>query len=248
MLLKKLPIIRLFSYPEGINPGPTPKSLPSGNRYINPAGQQWYLEVGQGMEKTQRIGNEKRAYVLTDRGTWLATKDQLEMEILWKETPFFLINTELWRSILKNILMLNMNRHEFIKWMISDKGQTAIDGFRDKLATPVCPQCKIADDMAFILESFHSALILIVRLDPELLSIMFLSLKVSGSALISATIVGLPMAALLGLTSMPLKGFFLNLMNTCMGLPPVVVGLFIYLMLSRSGPLGLWGCYILRRP
>lgn len=95
--------------------------------------------------------------------------------------------------------------------------------------------------MAFILESFHSALILIVRLDPELLSIMLLSLKVSGSALISATIVGLPMAALLGLTSMPLKGFFLNLMNTCMGLPPVVVGLFIYLMLSRSGPLGFMG-------
>lgn len=95
--------------------------------------------------------------------------------------------------------------------------------------------------MAFILESFHSALILIVRLDPELLSIMLLSLKVSGSALISATIVGLPMAALLALTSMPLKGFFLNLMNTFMGLPPVVVGLFIYLMLSRSGPLGFMG-------
>jgi tungstate transport system permease protein len=95
--------------------------------------------------------------------------------------------------------------------------------------------------MAFILESFHSALVLIFRLDPELLNIMLLSLKVSGSALISATIVGLPVAALLGLTSMPLKGFFLNLMNTCMGLPPVVVGLFIYLMLSRSGPLGFMG-------
>lgn len=95
--------------------------------------------------------------------------------------------------------------------------------------------------MAFILESFHSALVLIFRLDPELLNIMLLSLKISGSALISATIVGLPAAALLGLTSMPLKGFFLNLMNTCMGLPPVVVGLFIYLMLSRSGPLGFMG-------
>jgi tungstate transport system permease protein len=95
--------------------------------------------------------------------------------------------------------------------------------------------------MAFILESFHSALVLIFRLDPELLNIMFLSLTVSGSALISATIVGLPVSALLGLTSMPLKGFFLNLMNTCMGLPPVVVGLFIYLLLSRSGPLGFMG-------
>ncbi len=95
--------------------------------------------------------------------------------------------------------------------------------------------------MAFILESFQSAFILILRLDRELLNIMVLSLKVSGSALISATLIGLPMAALLGLTHAPLKGFFLNLMNTCMGLPPVVVGLFIYLILSRSGPLGFMG-------
>ncbi|MCU0613978.1 MAG: ABC transporter permease [Desulfobacterales bacterium] len=95
--------------------------------------------------------------------------------------------------------------------------------------------------MAFILESFQSAFVLILRLDRELLNIMVLSLKVSGSALISATIIGLPVAALLGLTHAPLKGFFLNLMNTCMGLPPVVVGLFIYLILSRSGPLGFMG-------
>jgi tungstate transport system permease protein len=92
--------------------------------------------------------------------------------------------------------------------------------------------------MAFILESFYSAFILILQLDRELLNIMYLSLKVSGSALILSTLVGLPLAALFGLTRIPLKGFFLNLMNTCMGLPPVVVGLFIYLMLSRSGPLG----------
>lgn len=95
--------------------------------------------------------------------------------------------------------------------------------------------------MAFILESFQSAFVLILRLDRELLNIMVLSLKVSGSALISATLIGLPVAALLGLTNAPLKGFFLNLMNTCMGLPPVVVGLFIYLILSRSGPLGFMG-------
>jgi tungstate transport system permease protein len=95
--------------------------------------------------------------------------------------------------------------------------------------------------MAFILESFYSALVLILRWDRELLNIMYLSLKVSGSALILATIVGLPLAALFGLTRIPLKGFFLNLMNTCMGLPPVVVGLFIYLLLSRSGPLGYMG-------
>ncbi len=101
---------------------------------INPAGQKWYLEVGQGMEKTQRIGNEKRAYVLTDRGTWLATKDQLEMEILMEGDPV-LFNQY-------GIMAVNPEKHShvkyeqamtFINWMISDTGQTAIDSFRDKL-------------------------------------------------------------------------------------------------------------------
>lgn len=95
--------------------------------------------------------------------------------------------------------------------------------------------------MAFILDSFNSALILIFRLDQELLKILFLSLKVSGSALVAAAFLGLPLSALLGLTPVPLKGFILNVINTCMGLPPVVVGLFIYLTFSRSGPLGFMG-------
>jgi len=56
---------------------------------LDPKGQKWYLEVGQGMEKTQRIASEKRAYTLTDRGTWLATKDKdkLEMVVLLEGDP-----------------------------------------------------------------------------------------------------------------------------------------------------------------
>jgi tungstate transport system substrate-binding protein len=105
---------------------------------INPSGQKWYLEVGQGMEKTQRIGNEKRAYVLTDRGTWLATKDQLEMEILLEGDPI-LFNQY-------GIMAVNPEKHthvkyeqamEFINWIISETGQAAIDGFRDKHGNPL---------------------------------------------------------------------------------------------------------------
>ncbi len=56
---------------------------------IDPKGQKWYMEVGQGMEKTQRVANEKRAYTLTDRGTWLATKDKdkLEMAVVLEGDP-----------------------------------------------------------------------------------------------------------------------------------------------------------------
>jgi tungstate transport system permease protein len=78
-------------------------------------------------------------------------------------------------------------------------------------------------------------------LDRELIGIIALSLQVSGIALVIATVLGLPVAALMGLKKFPLRGFCISLMNTFMGLPPVVVGLFLYLIISRSGPLGFLG-------
>ncbi len=104
---------------------------------IGPKGQQWYLEVGQGMEKTQRIANEKRAYTLTDRGTWLATKekDKLEMVIVLEGDPV-LFNQY-------GVMAVNPERHEhvkyreamaFIDWLISRDGQQAIASYRDKFS------------------------------------------------------------------------------------------------------------------
>jgi len=92
--------------------------------------------------------------------------------------------------------------------------------------------------METILQGFVSALRLLTHLNPELLRIIWLSLQVSGMALMLATLLGLPLGALLALKPFPLRGFLLNLLNTGMGLPPVVVGLVLYLILSRSGPLG----------
>jgi tungstate transport system permease protein len=92
-----------------------------------------------------------------------------------------------------------------------------------------------------LLDGFARAFGLLVTLNPELLQIIWLSLKVSGSALVLATCLGLPLGALLALRRVPLQGLILTLLNTGMGLPPVVVGLFLYLLLSRSGPLGVLG-------
>jgi len=92
--------------------------------------------------------------------------------------------------------------------------------------------------MHSISEGFIKAFSLIFSLDAELLKIIFLSLEVSGIALLIATITGLPIGALVGLKRFPLRGVTISLMNTFMGLPPVVVGLFLYLILSRSGPFG----------
>jgi len=95
--------------------------------------------------------------------------------------------------------------------------------------------------MDSIIEGFKKALLLIFSFDAELLSIIFLSLRVSGTALLIVSITGIPISALISLKKFPAKGLFISVMNTLMGLPPVVVGLFVYIMLSRSGPLGFMG-------
>ena len=92
--------------------------------------------------------------------------------------------------------------------------------------------------MDTILQGFIGAFRLVITLNPELLEIISLSLQVSGLALVIATILGVPTGTLLSLRRLPLRGLLLSLLNTGMGLPPVVVGLFLYLILSRSGPLG----------
>ncbi len=92
--------------------------------------------------------------------------------------------------------------------------------------------------MSFLLESFKQAVNLILNLDRELLQIIFLSLKVSGTALLLAIVIGVPLGTFVGLKRFVGREVVITILNTFMGLPPVVVGLFLYLMLSRSGPLG----------
>lgn len=95
--------------------------------------------------------------------------------------------------------------------------------------------------MDFILQATLKAIDLILHLDSVLLAIIVLSLKVSGSALLLAMLVGLPIGAALGLYRFRGRGLAISALNTMMGLPPVTVGLFVYLMLSRSGPMGPLG-------
>ncbi len=107
---------------------------------IEPKGQPWYLEAGQGMEKTQRIADEKRAYTLTDRGTWLATKDKdrLEMMIVLEGDPL-LFNQY-------GVMAVNPKKQphvkyreamEFVNWLISKEGQQVLGSYRDKNGNPL---------------------------------------------------------------------------------------------------------------
>jgi tungstate transport system permease protein len=95
--------------------------------------------------------------------------------------------------------------------------------------------------MDSLLNGFLQAFDLIFHLDQTLFGIIFLSLKVSGCALLIATALGLPFGALLGLKRFSGRVLAISSVNTLMGLPPVVVGLFVYILLSRKGPLGFMG-------
>jgi tungstate transport system permease protein len=86
-----------------------------------------------------------------------------------------------------------------------------------------------------------SALQLVLGADPALLAIVGLSLVVSLAAVGVATLVGLPLGAAVALLRFPGREVVIVTLNALMGLPPVVVGLAVYLLLSRSGPLGSWG-------
>jgi tungstate transport system permease protein len=86
--------------------------------------------------------------------------------------------------------------------------------------------------------AFSTALKLLVSLDPALAEIVSLSLRVTLSAVLIACLVGLPLGAALALARFPGRSAAVVLFNALMGLPPVVAGLMVYLLLSRSGPLG----------
>lgn len=88
---------------------------------------------------------------------------------------------------------------------------------------------------------FVRAFQLIIERDPALVGIVGLSLQVSLSAVAIAAILALPTGAAIALFKFPGRGAVVASLNALMGLPPVVAGLMVYLLLSRAGPLGAWG-------
>lgn len=92
-----------------------------------------------------------------------------------------------------------------------------------------------------VADSASLALGLILHADPALTQIVGLSLAVSLGAVLLAGLIGLPLGAAIALLRFPGRGVVVVFLNACMGLPPVVVGLAIYLTLSRAGPLGSLG-------
>jgi tungstate transport system permease protein len=92
-----------------------------------------------------------------------------------------------------------------------------------------------------VLEAIAEGVRRVFQLDAELWRIVLLSLEVSLSAVLLATFLGLPLGALVAVKRFPGRQAVIVVLNSLMGLPPVVVGLLVYLLLSRAGPLGELG-------
>jgi tungstate transport system permease protein len=95
--------------------------------------------------------------------------------------------------------------------------------------------------MDLILEGILKAFYLLVTFDSEVMKITLLSLQVSGSATLISLLIGISIGTMVALAEFPGRRFVVSLINTGMGLPPVVVGLFVTIFLWRNGPLGFLG-------
>jgi tungstate transport system permease protein len=92
--------------------------------------------------------------------------------------------------------------------------------------------------MGLIIDGIQTALLLILSFDREVLAVTLLSLKISGCATLASLTIGIPAGVFLALSDFPGRRLVVSLVNTGMGLPPVVVGLFVTIFLWRNGPLG----------
>jgi len=95
--------------------------------------------------------------------------------------------------------------------------------------------------MDLVRQGIVEAVRLLMAGDPEVWRITILTIKVSGTATIISMMIGIPLGALLAMARFPGRRFFISLVNTGMGLPPVVVGLWVSILLWRNGPLGFFG-------
>jgi len=95
--------------------------------------------------------------------------------------------------------------------------------------------------MELIFEGIWKAFHLLITFDPEVMEVTLLSLQVSGTATLISLLIGISIGTMVALAEFPGRRFVVSLINTGMGLPPVVVGLFVTIFLWRNGPLGFLG-------
>ncbi len=212
---------------------------------LDPAGE-WYVEAGQGMGSTLMLASERRAYVLTDRSTLTVLSDVLDLEVLVTGGAML----ENLYSVMETTAGANPDgASRFRKWLLGERALGIVRTYGEArygkplfTVVPFDQRAAAATGRSRLtINPFAEAWALLTSADTYVWEVVLRSLSISGAALLLATLIGLPLGAFLALSRFRLRMPVVALVNTGLAFQPVVVGLAVYLLLSRSGPAGLLG-------
>jgi len=218
---------------------------------INEFGRGYQLS-GQGMGATLLLANELRAYTLSDRGTFLAMQEKLDMNIIYEGD-----------AILHNpyhVIAINPDKHAYINISLAEKyiefitdnnAQTLIGEYqinRQQLFYPILElvteqqaNSNVEIERSFFRDAIDKSFSLIFHFDKDLFLVVWTSLRISLIAVLLASVFAIPLGILVALKQFPGRNFLLSILNTLMALPTVIVGLLLYGLLNRQGVLGEFG-------
>ena len=212
---------------------------------LDPAGD-WYMEAGQGMGATLMLASERRAYVLTDRSTLTVLSDVVDLVELAAGGPAL----ENLYSVMEATAGANpAGATRFRNWLLGEGALGIVRVYGETrygrplfTLVPFDRRVSMSGGRSRLtINPFAEAWALLTSADTYVWEVVFRSLSISGAALLLATLIGLPLGAFLALSRFRLRTPVVALVNTGLAFPPVVVGLAVYLLLSRSGPGGPLG-------
>jgi tungstate transport system permease protein len=198
------------------------------------------------MGETLMLASERRAYVLTDRSTLTVLSDVLDLEDLAAGG----VSLENLYSVMETTAGINPEGARRLRdWLLGDRalGIVKVYGeahFGGPLFTLVPFDREAAatgQRSRLSINPFAEAWTLLTSADTYVWEVVFRSLWISGTALLLATLIGLPLGAFVALSRFRMRTPVVALVNTGLAFPPVVVGLAVYLLLSRAGPAGPLG-------
>jgi len=212
---------------------------------VQPSGD-WYMEAGQGMSQTLMLASEREAYTLTDQSTLTVLADVLDLRVL--VTGGSMLENRY--SVMVTTGGANPEGAERLQdWLLGDESLGIIRSYGEaKYGRPLFQLVPFertgagsAGRSRLRMNPFAEAWRLLTSGDMYVWDIIARSLLISGTALVLATLIGLPIGVLVGLSRYRTWKPVIAVVNTGLALPPVVVGLAVYLLLSRSGPAGALG-------
>ena len=223
-------------------------------------GRPWYIETAQGARTSLLIAEERNSYTLVDRGTWNAFKSELRLSVFGENenlllNPYSLILT----NPLQNPTTNSEGAKAFSVFLLSEKGQELIGSFKKDGEVLFKPLFGKAESIGLPPEvdsvSFWNSHLIkssnptvrgritdessVFQIGPsELLGIIGISFMVTGIATVIGAAIGIPLGAMMGLRGFRGQNSLAALVNTLASIPPVLVGLLLYLLLSQQGTLG----------